>query len=203
MVQVRIYFCYLFLSATLTVSSFRLGCLTNRKCRSWLAVLTCLLTLMISGNIQIMGLYDNNHETAVMFWNVSRLFLQTRYVFSCTDWCSYLCRSWTCLTQNNIGHCWDLSRAAVDLRCCTCCVIFFGFPHVLMYFSVRYLVDPRSLCPTSSSAMLARTSTACLRQVCVWICSRLVERLMIFGCCWIVAAICDRKGAEAKVTSGN
>ena len=61
------------------------------------------------------GVYDDNEDTVTSFWNVSCVSfdMYTNSHFLTPRWS-------TRLIKNNAEHCCDLSRAAVDLRFCTC-----------------------------------------------------------------------------------
>ena len=110
------------------------------------------------------GLYDDNHETVVMFWNVSRLSVLP-VAFS------------SVLMNSQVVNSFDQEQRRALLRFVTSCsrppllyvscYLFRVLPwsHFLLSFAFCSVVDSRSLCPTSPSVTLARTSTAYPRRV--------------------------------------
>ena len=110
------------------------------------------------------GLYDDNHETVVMFWNVSHLSV----AFSIqVNVCSI--RLWTRLTKNSVGRCWGSLRAVVGLRCCTCCVVFLDSPvflfcsHILSFGSgFKELVPNFSIRDAGADQYRLPTSSTCV-----------------------------------------
>jgi hypothetical protein len=108
------------------------------------------------------GLYDDNHETVVMFWNVSRLSVLPQIAFSAV------------LMNSQVVNSFDQEQRRALLRFVTSCsrppllyVLCYLFralswSHLFFFCSV---VDSRSSCPTFPSVTLARTSTAYPRRV--------------------------------------